>query len=419
MDAKIRSIKEAFGKYNGNELEYILEVLDSESLSVKRQPFTERLEAAFAECIGTRYAIAHNSGTSTLHTCLAALDVGYGDEVISPAQTVIMNSFVTLFQNAIPVYADVDADTFNIDPKDIERKISAKTKAIIAVHMHGLPADMDAIMALGKKHGIPVIEDSAQCILSTYKGRKVGSIGDMASFSFETKKHLSAGEGGIVTTDNEDYGTQIRRTAFNGYKTLQAGQGLRQILPDEFQDPNYKRHNTLGLNYRMNEITAALALAQLERADELVARRQKVASYFLEALQGCDWIIPQQVPDGYENSYWTFTVRYKGEEKYNLSWKSFYHKYKENGGDGFYGGLSVAYQEPVMIEKPFINRFAPEHREQIRANLNFEAGLCPVAETLQPQMMQFKTNYRDLEQARTQADLLKKTIEQVQGRWHG
>ena len=340
------------------------------------------MEAAFAECIGTRYAIAHNSGTSTLHTCLVALDVGYGDEVISPAQTVIMNSFVTLFQNAIPVYADVDADTFNIDPKDIERKISAKTKAIIAVHMHGLPADMDAIMALGKKHGIPVIEDSAQCILSTYKGRKVGSIGDMASFSFETKKHLSAGEGGIVTTDNEDYGTQIRRTAFNGYKTLQAGQGLRQILPDEFQDPNYKRHNTLGLNYRMNEITAALALAQLERADELVARRQKVASYFLEALQGCDWIIPQQVPDGYENSYWTFTVRYKGEEKYNLSWKSFYHKYKENGGDGFYGGLSVAYQEPVMIEKPFINRFAPEHREQIRANLNFEAGLCPVAETL-------------------------------------
>lgn len=416
MNAKTKSIKSTFGKHNGNELEYVLDVLDTEGANVKQSPFTERFESAFAECIGTRYAIAHNSGTSTLHTSLAALGVGFGDEVISPAQTVIMNSFVTLFQNAIPVYADLDPDTFNLDPKDVERKITSKTKAIIAVHMHGLCADMDPIMAVAKKHGIAVIEDSAQCVLGTYKGRIAGSIGDVASFSFETKKHLSTGEGGMVVTNNDEYATRIRRMAFNGYKTLQAGHGLRQILPDEFQDPAYKRHDTLGLNYRMNEITAAVGLAQLERVRILVSRRQEVARLFSEALDGCDWIVPQYVPEGYENSYWTFAARYQGDEKYGLSWKAFYSLLKDNGGDGFYGGLSVAYEEIVMVDLPFLNRYPASMQEEMKSTLQYEKGICPVAEKLQPQMMQFKTNYRDLDDARKQARLLRETIQQVEKR---
>ncbi|HCJ65790.1 MAG TPA: histidine kinase [Elusimicrobia bacterium] len=403
-----------YAKYNGNESEYVLQVLDSENTENKKNPWVKRFEKAFAEKFNRKYAIAHNSGTSTLHTCLAAAGVGAGDEVISPAQTVIMDSFAILYQNAIPVYADIDPETFNIDPADIEGKITKKTKAIIAVHMHGLPADVDPIMEIARKYNLFVIEDSAQCVLGKYKGRLAGTIGHMASFSFETKKHLSTGEGGMVVTDDESLAVRIRKTGGLGYKTLQAGESLRQLLPTEFQDPNYKRHDTLGCNYRMNEISAAVGLAQLERVDFLVSRRQQVAKFFLEALNGCDWIIPQRVPKDYENSYWTFTVRYEGDEVFGVKWKDFYNLYKKNGGDGFYGGLSVVYLEPVIQNRVFLNGYLPQS-DIYKNAFNYEEGLCPVAEQIQPKMMQFKTNYRNLEVAKLKAEALKKTIKEIEG----
>jgi len=412
---RINKIKnDPYGKYNGNEIDYLLECMDSEDIESKKNPFVQRLEQKFCEVFGTKYAIAHNSGTSTLHTCLAAAGVGYGDEVISPAHTVIMNATTTLHQNAIPVFADIDPETFNIDPKDIERKITSKTKAIFAVHMHGLPADMDPIMEIAKKHNLIVIEDTAQCVLGRYKGRLCGSIGHMSSFSFEAKKHLSIGEGGMVLTNNELFGTTIRRTAFNGYKVLRAGEGLRQLLPDEFQDPDYKRHNTLGWNYRMNEISAAVGLAQLERAESLVQRRQQVAAYYLEALTDCSWIVPQKVPEGYENTYWTFTCRYLGDEEYGLTWKDFYKLFKANGGDGFYGGLSVVYQEILFAELGFMKSNYLPNESPFNKSFKYEKGMCPNAERIQPQMMQFKCNYRNIETALEQSKILADTITQVE-----
>ncbi len=406
--------KNPYGKYNGKEMEYVLQALDSEDAENKKNPWVGRFEKAFAAKFDSKYAIAHNSGTSTLHSCLAAVGVGAGDEVISPAQTVIMNTFAILHQNAIPIYADIDQYTFNIDPQDVEKKITAKTKAIIAVHMHGLPADMDAIMKLAEKHNLFVIEDSAQCVLARYKGRLAGTIGHLASFSFEAKKHVSIGEGGMVITNDDNLAVKVRKTGGLGYKTLQAGDALRQVLPTEFQNPDYKRHDTLGWNYRMNEINAAVGLAQLERVEFLVSRRQKIAEYFLEALNGCDWVIPQRTPEGLENSYWTFTVRYEGEESYGVKWKDFYDLYKKNGGDGFYGGLSVAYMEPVMQKKDFCRRYLPEC-DCYRDAFNYHRGICPVAERVQPKMMQFKTNYRNLDVAKLKADALRKTIKKIEG----
>jgi perosamine synthetase len=400
------------GKWNGNEAEYVLRCLDSEDSENKKDPWVKRFERAFAARFGRKYAIAHNSGTSTLHSCLAAAGVGAGDEVISPAQTVIMNSFAILHQNAIPVYADIDPDTFNIDPKDVAKRITAKTKAIIAVHMHGLPADMDPIMELAQKHNLHVIEDSAQCVLGKCRGRVAGQIGHSASFSFEAKKHLAVGEGGMVIADDEDFASKVRKTGGLGYKTLRAGEGIRQILPTDFQDPNYKRHDSLGWNYRMNEISAAVGLAQLERVDFLVARRQQVAGFFLEAIDECNWMIPQRVPAGFENSYWTFTVRYEGEDAVGVTWKDFYNLYKKNGGDGFYGGLSVTYLEPVMVNKPFLMGYLPDATVYAGAFF-FDKGCCPVAERVQPKMMQFKTNYRNLEIAKRKADILRKTIKEI------
>ena len=403
-----------YGKYNGNEVDYVLKALDSENIENKRNPCVKRFEKAFADRFNSKYAIAHNSGTSTLHACLAAAGVGFGDEVISPAQTVIMNSFAILYQNAIPVYADINPETFNIDPIDIEKKITNKTKAIIAVHMHGLPSDMDPIMKIAEKHSLYVIEDSAQCVLGEYKGRLAGTIGHMASFSFESKKHISTGEGGMVITDDANLATVIRKTGGLGYKTLQAGESLSQLLPADFQNPNYKRHDTLGWNYRMNEITAAIGLAQLERVDLLVSRRREIAELYLDALEGCEWIIPQKVPEDYKNTFWTFTVNYEGIEAFGLKWTNFYNLFKKNGGDGFYAGLSVAYLEPVMQNKPFYGKYLPEG-ENNEISFIYEKGLCPVAEKIQPQMMQFKTNYRNIEDAKFNAQVLRKTIKDIEG----
>lgn len=377
-----------YGKYNGKELDYILEVLDSENMDRKANPYVNRLEEKFCEVFQSKYSIAHNSGTSTLHSCLVAAGVKEGDEVISPAHTVIMNSFVTLYMKAVPVYVDIDPDTFNMDPVDLERKITSKTKAIQVVHMHGNPSDMIPIMEIANHYNIPVIEDSAQCVLGYINGKLVGTFGDMASWSFENKKHISTGEGGMVTTDNEKYGTIIRKHGGLGYKTLEAGQSLRQLLPKDFQNPYYKRHDVVGFNYRMNELTAAVGLGQLERVDFLVDRRKKIAKMYDGVFKNCDYIIPQKVLDGHVNTYWTYTVKYEGDD-----WFGLYNRVKENGGDGFYGGLSVPYQEPVM--------------EKYYSHYNWD---CPNAEEVQPKMMQFKCNYRNLEEAQLKLDILKKSL---------
>ncbi|MGZ3661391.1 MAG: DegT/DnrJ/EryC1/StrS family aminotransferase, partial [Bdellovibrionota bacterium] len=166
-------------KYLGNELEYLKKVLSSESWSATGGSWNQALEQAFAKKFGAKYGVALNSGTSTLHAALEAVAVGPGDEVISPALTVIMDTTATIHANAVPVYADILPDTWTIDPKDIERKITPKTKAIFAVSIYGLPCDMDPIMALANKYNIKVIEDNAQCFLSTYKGRMTGTIGHL------------------------------------------------------------------------------------------------------------------------------------------------------------------------------------------------------------------------------------------------
>ncbi len=400
------------GKFIGNELKYVTEFLDSENPNNKSNPWVLRFETAFAKRFQMKYAIAQNSGTSTLHSCLAASGVGAGDEVICPAYTVIMNAFSILYQNAIPVFADINPQTFNIDPKDVERRITDRTKAIIAVHMHGLPADMDQIMEIAKKHNLHVIEDSAQCVLGKYKGKLAGTIGHMSSFSFETKKHLSIGEGGMVLTNDEKLGTKIRKTAGIGYKTLSAGQAMRAVLPTDFQNPHYKRHDTLGWNYRMPEICACVGLAQLERIDELVERRQYIGELFNKAVEGCDFMTPQKSPEGVTNTYWTYAVKYDGEKDVGVSWREFWDLYKKNGGDGFYGALSLQYQEPVMKNKEWYGTYLPDI-DLYKNKFDYPDGLCPVAEEIQPKIMQFKTNYRNLDIARKKTDILKETIKQI------
>ena len=410
----IDSIQDPHGKYCGNELYYLAQVLDWDNYSEK-EPFTLRFEREFAKKVGVEFAIGHNSGTSTLHSCLAAAGVGAGDEIIIPAHTVIMCGTAALFQNAVPIYADSELDTFNISPEDIEKKITAKTKAIIVVHMHGLPANMPKIMKIAKKYNLAVIEDCAQCVLGKIDGQLVGTFGDMSSFSFETKKHLSTGEGGMVSTNNEALARLIRKHGGLGYKTLTGGSGLKAILPSEFQDPDYKRHELVGWNYRMPEIVAAVGLAQVERIDKFVIHRCKLAKIYHEVLKDCEWMIPQVNPLGYYNSYWTFTLRYEGLEACGLTWKQFYDLHIENGGDGFYAALSIAYEEPAIKNRAFYGTYLPNDSQIYPNEFLYKKGLCPVAESFQPKIMKFKNNYRDLDVSKRKIEILNKTIRQIEG----
>jgi dTDP-4-amino-4,6-dideoxygalactose transaminase/spore coat polysaccharide biosynthesis protein SpsF (cytidylyltransferase family) len=260
-------------KFIGRELEYVTAVLKSKEWSNHTGSWTRNLETVFAHRFGVKYGVAANSGTSTLHACLVAAGVKAGDEVISPALTVIMDTTATLHANAIPVYADICHDTWTIDPEDIKRKITEKTKAIIVVTLYGLPVHYDEIMQIANTHGICVIEDNAECFLSTYNGTLTGTIGHMASYSFENSKHVSCGEGGIVITNDRDKARTVRKLCGHGFRNLSADDGrVVQAAGLDVSSPKFLRHDVVGWNYRLSEFCAAVALGQVENLDRLVTR---------------------------------------------------------------------------------------------------------------------------------------------------
>lgn len=304
-------------------------------------------------------------------------------------------SLAVLHQNAVPVFADIDPDTFTICPKSIRERITPRTKAILPVAIFGLPPDMDPIMAVAKEHGLAVIQDAAQCFLGRYKGRVIGSIADLASFSFQNTKHITCGEGGIVTTNNREQADRVARFASLGYGLVQAGAGKSKIDKRQIVNPGFKRHVSLGYNYRMSELCAAVALAQLERLDEFVAKRRQSAAALDAVARSCRWLAPQRVPDTCESSYWAYAVRLDAPES-DVSWQQFYDKFNELGGDGFYGAWSLTYLEPIFQDGTIGRRYAP--------------GLCPVAERTQPRLLLLKTHYGDQATMDRQAEALGETI---------
>jgi len=389
-------------RFSGNEMEYLREVVDSGFGSGTSGSMNNRFEKAFAQKAGAEFAIAFNSGTSTLHAALFAMNVNAGDEVILPPLTVISNVDVIFAQNAIPVFADIDTDTFNIDPADIRRKITDKTKAIMPVSLYGLSCDLDSIMEIALENNIGVINDAAQAHGSLYKGRRISEIADITSYSTENSKHITTGDGGIVVTNNEDLAIAIRKFNCLGYASMKSGDGRIRINKDIFQDPNYSRHDVIGLNYRMPEVAAALGLAQTERLEYFVDLRTGIADMFNEVIADCDYLIPQLTPKNYLNTYWTYTVKFEHED---ISWNEFRKKYMELGGDGIYAAWKLSYEESVMSSGVY-KKHAPHYYQE----LEYPTGICPVAEELQPKLMQFVTNYGSLEEAKPYVEALGKTI---------
>lgn len=395
---------------------YMAEVLDSGfSNSREAGHMIRRFEEAFARKMGVRFAVSHNSGTGTMHSCLLAAGVGPGDEVIVPSCTMASTALVVVHCGAVPVFADSDPDTFNMDPADVARKITEHTRAIIPVSIFGLPPDFDALLELAARHDLTVIEDDAQCFLATYKGRRVGSIGRAGSFSFQASKHMtSGGDGGMVTTNDEDYARNIRKAAVVGYATLDAKPGSTIIPRDMRQDWSFERHDRLGYNFRMSAPQAALGLAQLERIDYLVAARRYIASQYEAVIRGekCEWLIPPAVPADRTHAYWCYTCKLD-EKRLGVDWRAFRKKFIEVGGDGLYGLWCPVHLEPIFQSLAFYGEperaphFDPRYKGDVKG---YSAGDCPNVESFRKHVCLFKTGMQTLDKVRAQVDALQAVI---------
>ncbi|MDD5109220.1 MAG: DegT/DnrJ/EryC1/StrS family aminotransferase [Candidatus Omnitrophica bacterium] len=389
------------------ERKYVLKVLDNQFRSSSGNQMTKLLEEAFAKKIGMKHAIAFVNGTATLHAALVAAGIGPGDEVIVPPLTMASTAFGVIHANAIPVFADIDPDTFTISPENIRKKITERTKAIIPVALYGLSPDMDEIMKIAAEHNLTVVEDDAQCLLGYYKARIVGSLGHLSSFSFQSSKHITSGEGGMVVTNSEKLADKVRRFNSLGYAGVSATKG--KITRDDIQDPLYDRHMEVGFNYRLSELCSAVVLAQVERLEDMVEKRIESAYFYSEAVKDCAWLKPQKVPAGYKHSYWTYVL--KLSEDAGVNWYDFRKKYIELGGDGIYSAWKLTYLEPVFQKKVFYQKGCPLTCPYYKGKVQeYQSGLCPNAEAVQPKLFQFKTNYLDKGVARRKAQALAKTI---------
>lgn len=261
----------------------VLEVLESGLLA--QGPRVAQLEEQFAQVCGTHYAVATSSGTTALHIALLAHGIGPGDEVITTPFTFIATVNAILFVGAKPAFVDIEK-TFNINPTLIEAAITSRTRAIIPVHLYGYPCDMDVVMDIARQHDLVVLEDAAQAIGATYRGKPVGSFGT-GCFSLYATKNVAAGEGGIITTDDEALAERCR---------MLRNHGMRRRYHHEF----------LGYNFRMTDLHAAIALAQMDRVEEFTARRRANAAYLSAHITS---VVTPQVREGYEHVWHQYTVR--------------------------------------------------------------------------------------------------------------
>jgi perosamine synthetase len=273
------------------EIETVVEVLRTPQLSLG--PKLQEFEENIAQYAGVKYAVAVNSGTSALHLCVKALGIGEGDEVITTPFSFIASANCVLFERARPVFVDIEPKTLNIDVSKIEEKITERTRAILAVDVFGHPAEWDELERIAKERNLKLIEDSAEAIGAEYKGRRAGSFGDAAVFAFYPNKQITTGEGGVILTDNEHIAKICRSLRNQG-----RGEG------DEWLE-----HERLGYNYRISDINCALGLAQLERIDEILEMRERVAQMYNERLSGLEGIeFPYAAPH-VKVSWFVYVVR--------------------------------------------------------------------------------------------------------------
>ena len=361
--------------YEEQEIQLIAEILRSGNTHFRRSWVSAEFEKRFAQWNGSKYAICCNSGTSAIHMGLAAVGVGAGDEVIVPPRTFIGTVSPVLYQNAVPVFADIDPKTHNISPDAIRQVLTDRTKAIIPVHLAGIPCDMDEIMAIAEERGLFVIEDCAQAHGAEYKGGKVGTFGHVNAFSMQDSKIITtSGDGGMVTTDSDEYAVFCREFRNHGFAS-----GLR------LDDLDIYIHPRMGYNYRMTEIQAAIGLKAMEslappsRIEEYIRQRRENATYLTEHIRKMDGLLPMYEPPECKSTYYVYYVTME-PEKFRMD-------ADENVRDGFVRALQaeniavrIGTSAELYRQEIFQKRLAHSWDPRIYdGNVSYEGAICPVA----------------------------------------
>ncbi|MEA1996254.1 MAG: DegT/DnrJ/EryC1/StrS family aminotransferase [Gemmatimonadota bacterium] len=352
--------------WDEKELEAVRGVIESGRWGMAQGDRVKELEERFAEYQEAAFGIAASSGTVALRAALLAAGLPPGAEVIVPAYTFVATATAVLEANAVPVFADIDPETYNISPESVEEVITENTRAIMPVHLAGLPADMDRLDALAEKHSLVVIEDACQAWGSEHRGRKVGALGRAGTFSFQSSKHITAGEGGLIVTNDEDFAKLCRSLINCGRREGGA----------------WHEHVRLGGNYRLSELQAAVVLTQLERYPEMLARRQKAAEFLRDKLSGIEGIKPLSLPDYVTAaSCHMFIIRYDKDSFGGLSKEVFLEALNAEGIRPAHGGYFIpVHKQPLLLEKNTGAFDLISHHEFQGRVIDYSLFDCPAAE---------------------------------------
>jgi perosamine synthetase len=340
------------------DIKAVIEVLRSDWLTTG--PKVAEFEEAVARYVGTKFAVAVSSGTAALHGAMYAVGIGPGHEVIVPTMTFAASANCIVYQGGTPVFVDVTPDTLLIDPKDVERKITSRTKAIISVDYAGQPCDYDSLKEIADHHHLSLVADACHSLGATYQGRSVGSLADLSVFSFHPVKHITTGEGGMITTDREEYAQRLRIFRNHG---ITSDHWQRQAQGSWFYEMA-----DLGYNYRITDFQCALGLSQLRKLPGWLERRREIARQYDEAFAGIKGISPLAVGGDVCHAYHLYVIRILKDET-GLDRKTFFQALRGHGI-----GLNVHYI-PVHLHPFYQNRFGTGR------------GLCPVAESAYEQIL--------------------------------
>lgn len=361
-------------RYGQREAEAVANVIKRGIVWGAFAPEISAFENEFAKYTGVKHAIFMNSGTAAMHSAMAAAGVQPGDEVITSPHTFIGSASCILHQGAIPVFVDIDPETYTIDTSKIEEKISKATKVIEPVHIYGLPADMDAIQKIADAHDLAVVEDACQAHGAEYKGKKVGSIGDMAAFSFNGTKNMQTGEGGMFVTDSDEYASTSERVRI-------FGESLRQGVPRPYMSYG------MGWNYKSNELAAALGRVQLNRLDETNKARIEMAEFLTNRLKKLSGLIPPHIPDYAKSVYHYYKIRV---DPTKLDLKLSPREFRDRivvalQAEGVKAAIWCArpiYMQPVFQLREGWGKGFPWKSPYATRDVKYEPGLCPVAERI-------------------------------------
>ncbi|MBM3861512.1 MAG: DegT/DnrJ/EryC1/StrS family aminotransferase [Verrucomicrobia bacterium] len=342
----VKAAPKSVRRWGDLELERLKAMVEQDTLFYWKGPQTELALERFKKIYPFKYAHTCTSGTAALHIAVNAAGIGPGDEVITSPITDIGTVIGVIYQMGVPVFADLGACTYNLDPADVERRITKKTKAIIAVHLCGNPCDMDALRAIADKHKLVLIEDACQAWGAQYRGKPIGTVGHIACWSLQQTKHITTGDGGIVASNDERFGPLLQKCGDKGSDRLGGGGGFRQF----------------ATNYRMNEPSAAVFAAQLERLEGVASKRATLGNLLTEKIKDIPGIMPHQVHPKDRCVYWFYFMRFNTKA------------FRCNRADL----VKALAAEGVQCSAGYIK--VPLHREPVFQDHGFFAGRWPVRE---------------------------------------